>query len=266
MEKRIFTLLFIAVLATTIGLSIIEPLMAIYAESLGASGLFIGLIFACFTIARGLATPLVGKMSDHHGRRNFIVAGLFAYTITSLLYLYAHDIESLIVVRLLQGMTSAFVAPIAMAYIGDITPKGQEGKYLGTFTMSMFLGLGIGPIIGGVMSHFHGMNLAFMTMSAFGLVSFVIVAAFLPELGVHRAKTPTEFGKILKDRAMQEILFMRFIGSFGVAGFMVFLPLFASEHGIPLVFPEGWPENEFDPAMFPLASIVVPPPKITSPV
>src|SRR3989338_4925950 len=104
MEKRIFTLLFIAVLATTIGLSIIEPLMAIYATSLGATGIYIGLIFAAFTIARGFATPIVGKLSDHHGRKAFIVAGLFAYTNSSFLFLYAKDVEMLGKGRAVRGM------------------------------------------------------------------------------------------------------------------------------------------------------------------
>lgn len=232
MEKKVFTLLFIAVLATTIGVSIIEPLMAIYATSLGATGLYIGFIFAAFTIARGIATPIVGKLSDHHGRKNFIIAGLLAYTISSFLYIYAKDIELLIAVRMLQGMASAFVAPIAMAYIGDISPKGQEGKYLGTFTMSMFLGLGIGPVIGGTLSHFYSMNAAFMAMSLLGFLSLLLVAAMLPELGMHRNTRPTGFVKLLKDKAMQEILLIRFVGSFGVAAFIVFLPLFATTLGL----------------------------------
>ncbi len=232
MERRIFVLLFIAVFATTIGLSIIEPFMALYAESLGASGLYIGLIFASFTIARGLATPFIGKLSDHHGRKNFIIAGLLAYTISSFLYLYADNLELLIIVRLLQGMSSAFVAPIAMAYIGDITPKGKEGTYMGTFTMSMFLGLGLGPIIGGGVNHEFGMRAAFLSMTILGLISLLVVSALLPELGKHRSKKPTEFLQIIKDRGMQEILLVRFITSFGVAGYIVFLPLFAAEHGM----------------------------------
>ncbi|MBI4452727.1 MFS transporter, partial [Candidatus Woesearchaeota archaeon] len=49
MEKRIFAVLFIATFATMLGVGIIEPFMGIYAESLGANGFYIGLIFGAFT-------------------------------------------------------------------------------------------------------------------------------------------------------------------------------------------------------------------------
>ena len=73
MEKRIFTVLFIAVFATMLGVGIIEPFMAIYAESLGANGLFIGLIFGSFTLSRALFTPLIGRLSDLRGRKNLLL-------------------------------------------------------------------------------------------------------------------------------------------------------------------------------------------------
>jgi len=232
MKNRVFAVLFIAVLATTIGISIIEPLMAIYSESLGASGLYIGLIFAAFTISRGLFTPIAGKLSDHHGRRNFIIGGLIVYSVASFLYLFANDINTLIMVRFLQGLSTAFVAPLAMAYIGDIAPKGQEGKYLGTFIMSLFLGFGIGPLIGGTLNHLININAAFIVMGLLGVVSLALVFFMLPELGIHKAKKPTAFLTIVKEKAMQEILIIRFVTSVGIGGFMVFLPLHAVNLGL----------------------------------
>ncbi|MBS3132966.1 MFS transporter [Candidatus Woesearchaeota archaeon] len=232
MQRRVFAVLFVAILATTMGISIIEPLMAIYSESLGASGLYIGLIFAAFTISRGLFTPIAGKLSDHHGRKRFIVAGLAAYSIASFLYIMAADVHLLILVRLLQGLSTAFVAPLAMAYIGDISPKNQEGRYLGTFVMSMFLGMGLGPVVGGTLNHFFHMNAAFIAMGALGIASLALVTLMLPELGMHKEKKPTAFLQIIRDKAIQEILLIRFATSFGVAGFMVFLPLYATSIGL----------------------------------
>src|SRR3989344_7195107 len=103
MERKIFWILFAAVFSTTMGFSIIEPLMAIYAESLGASGLYIGLIFAAFTLGKGLFTPIAGKLSDHHGRKKFIIAGLLIYTLTSFAYILAHNTHGLVAVRFIQG-------------------------------------------------------------------------------------------------------------------------------------------------------------------
>ena len=232
MKKRIFTLLFIAVFASTVGLGIIEPLMAIYAESLGATGLLIGLIFSSFTIARAISTPIVGKLSDHNGRKRFIIGGLVMYTLSSFLYLWADSVQSLIIVRLLQGSTSAFVVPIAFAYIGDLAPKGREGEYLGTFTMSMFFGLAIGPVIGGVLNHLYSIDIAFIAMGLLGLFSLLLVGPLLPELKLHKKTKPARLREIIKDKKMQLILLMRFATSFGVAGFLVFIPLYATNLGL----------------------------------
>src|SRR3989338_5966477 len=127
MEKRIFTVLFIAVFATMLGVGIIEPFMGIYAESLSANGFLIGLIFGSFTLSRAIFTPLIGRLSDFKGRKNLLIIGLVGYTILSFSYVAATTIASLVIVRFLNGLASAMVLPIAMAYIGDIAPKGNEG-------------------------------------------------------------------------------------------------------------------------------------------
>ncbi len=232
MKRKVFAVLFIAVFATMMGINIIEPLMAIYSESLGASGFFIGLIFAAATIGRGIATPIIGRISDYHGRRKFIIAGLFAYTVISFLYIIATRLDTLIAVRFLQGIAAAFVAPIAMAYIGEIAPKGQEGKYMGTFSMSMFLGLAAGPVVGGTLNHYLHMNAAFIAMGLLGLASLAIVVVMLPELGLHRKRKLSSIRAVLTHRTVQALLAMRFFTSFGLSAFIVFLPLYAEKLGI----------------------------------
>src|SRR3989338_8924037 len=164
MEKRIFTVLFIAVFATMLGAGIIEPFMGIYAQSLGANGLFIGLIFGSFTLSRAIFTPFIGRLSDYKGRKNLLLIGLVGYTVLSFFYAAANTILSLTIVRFLHGLASAMVLPISMAYIGDIAPKNQEGKYLGTFTIAFFMGLAFGPIIGGALHDVWHMNAAFYAM------------------------------------------------------------------------------------------------------
>src|SRR3990167_11389296 len=98
MEKRIFTVLFIAVFATMLGVGIIEQFMGIYAESLGANGFFIGLIFGAFTLSRAIFTPLIGRWSDLRGRKNIMLVGLAGYTLISFFYPAANTVASLTVI------------------------------------------------------------------------------------------------------------------------------------------------------------------------
>src|SRR3989344_8844455 len=175
MKKRIFTVLFIAVFATMLGIGIIEPFMGIYAESLGANGFMIGLIFGSFTLSRALFTPFIGKFSDLKGRKNVLVAGVAGYTILSFFYAAASTTSSLVIIRFFHGLASAMVLPVAMAYIGDIAPKNQEGKYLGTFTIAFFMGMAFGPVIGGKLHDLWHMNAAFYAMGGISFFSLILL-------------------------------------------------------------------------------------------
>ncbi|MBI2650624.1 MFS transporter [Candidatus Woesearchaeota archaeon] len=234
MEKRIFTVLFIAVFATMLGAGIIEPFMAIYAESLGANGLMIGLIFGSFTLSRALFTPLIGRISDFKGRKNLLLIGLTGYTVLSFFYAAAHTTTSLTIIRFLHGLASAMVLPISMAYIGDIAPKNQEGKYLGTFTIAFFMGLAFGPIIGGTLHDIWHMNAAFYTMGAISFFSLLMLIFMLPEINAHKKNVPSSFKVILRDKTMQAMLIFRTLNAYGVAALMGFLPLLAEKINVTI--------------------------------
>src|SRR3989338_4331552 len=227
MEKRIFTVLFIAVFATMLGTSIIEPFMGIYAESLGANGFLIGLIFGSFTLSRALFTPFIGRWSDKKGRKVLLVIGLAGYTILSFFYAHASTATSLITIRFFHGLASAMVLPIAMAYIGDIAPKNQEGKYLGIFTIAFFMGMAFGPIIGGSVNDFWSMNSAFYTMGAISFFSLLLLIFMLPEINAHTKVIPYSMKSIMKDKTMQAMIIFRLLNAYGIAALMGFLPLLA---------------------------------------
>lgn len=147
--KRIYNVLFISVFATMLGLGIVSPLLPIYAENLGATGIWLGIIFSAFALSRSVFMPVIGRISDRQGRKWIILIGMFAYAVTSLTYLIADSVYSLTVVRLIHGIASAMVVPIAMAYIADLSEKGKEGSRMGNFSISMFLGMGWGRCLEG---------------------------------------------------------------------------------------------------------------------
>ncbi|MBS3114193.1 MFS transporter [Candidatus Woesearchaeota archaeon] len=234
MEKRIFTILFIAVFATMLGTGIIEPFMAIYAKDLGANGLMIGLIFGSFTLSRAILTPLIGRISDFKGRKNLLLVGLAGYTILSFFYAVATSTTSLVIVRILHGLASAMVLPISMAYIGDIAPKNQEGKYLGTFTIAFFMGLAFGPIIGGALHDIWHMDAAFYAMGAISFLSLLLLIFMLPEINAHKNIKPSSFKTILKNKTMQAMLIFRVMNAYGIATLMGFLPLIAERINVTI--------------------------------
>jgi len=96
-NKRIFTILLLASFAATLGIGFIVPILPVYAETLGASGVWIGLIFSGFSISRFFVMPIVGSLSDVRGRKKFIAIGLFLYALVSLGFILDESPEILIV-------------------------------------------------------------------------------------------------------------------------------------------------------------------------
>lgn len=112
MEKfptKIFTILFLSIFTAVTGVGIVVPLLPVYARDLGASGFSIGLIFGGFSLSRSFFLPWFGRLSDAHGRKPFLVMGLFFYFIISICFIFANNVFTLVVVRLIQGVASAMI-------------------------------------------------------------------------------------------------------------------------------------------------------------
>jgi MFS family permease len=229
----ILFLLSISVGVAMVGLGIIWPIIPVYAVELGAGGFLVGLIIAAFNISRTLFNPLAGRLSDKLGRKNFIVTGLLLYALISLFYVLPNRAEALILVRFFHGMTSVLVVPIAMALAADIAPKQKLGRYMGTLNMSVMLGLGIGPALGGIIQEHLGMNAAFYSMGGLALLTGVLVVIFIPPEKKHPLSPKTirniSFKKMLAHRTVLGIFLMRFFTASGQGAVYTFLPILALE-------------------------------------
>ena len=213
-----------------LGIGIIVPLLPIYAESLGASALWIGIIFSGFSISRSLFMPIVGRLSDRRGRKVFIAIGLFIYAIISLGYILSDSVADLVMVRFIQGFSAAMIIPIAFAYIGEISPHGREGGYMGIFSVSLFAGFGLGPMLGGVLKDRLGLNADFYTMGGLCLLAFFLVLVCLPELHLHREVKPSpSYSEIMQSPVTKGLVIFRFSNALARATVIAFVPLFA--HG-----------------------------------
>ena len=201
MEKRILITLLLALFIAFLGIGIIAPIIPIYAVDLGATGVTLGLMIAAFSVSQGALQPVVGNLSDRKGRKRFLVTGLSIYAVVGLAYTLATSVEQLILIRLLNGVGSAMIAPIVMAYIGDLAPEGEEGKYMGMLNVALFAGIGAGPILGGVFRDVLGINATFYAMSALTTASLGLILAFLPRQRSDR-KTPVTAGLLTKLRQM----------------------------------------------------------------
>jgi multidrug resistance protein len=198
---------------------------------MGASGLYIGLIFGSFALSRTFFLPYFGRLSDKKGRKPFIVIGLFTYALISLAFILSRSVESLIVLRFIQGITSALILPVTQAYVGDITPKGREGFTMGVFNMSIFLGLSIGPLIGGWVHDRFNLQATFVCMAFLALIGFLFSLLLLPptrsEQSLSRKNGLISWAQLLQDKELIGLFLFRFTYLACIGIILGFLPVYA---------------------------------------
>lgn len=234
MIKKVFPVLAICVFSSTLGIGIVAPLLPLYIKDLGASGVWLGIIVAAYFFSNSIAVPIVGRMSDRKGRKPFLTIGLFAYSIISLGYLWADTVTLLALVRFVHGIAGAVTIPVAVAYIGDLSPEGEEGKWMGYANAAFFSGFGFGPLLGGVLTDYLGMNAAFLTMSGLNMIAFVIAFFFLAEVKNRRVGEEFHFSfkEMAESRLIRGLFSFRLSESLGRGGVATFLPIFAAGFGL----------------------------------
>lgn len=213
-----------------LGMGIVVPILPFYAETLGASGIWIGLIFSGFSISRFIFMPIVGSLSDKVGRKIFIATGLFMNVLTALGFVVAETPETLTLFRFGQGFAAAMIVPIAQAYVGDMSPAGREGKYMGLFSVALFSGFSVGPLMAGIIQDNYGIEATFYALSALMFLAFLLVCFFLPELQLYQKKTQLlskGYLSILRDKIVRALLTFRFTTSMCRGAIIAFVPIFA---------------------------------------
>lgn len=230
-DKKIFAVLFFSIFVSVTGVGIVVPLLPVYAYELGASGLYIGLVFGAFSLSRTFFLPYFGRLSDKKGRKPLIVAGLLAYALISIGFILSKNVETLIIIRFIQGISSAMLIPVIQAYVGDITPEGSEGMSMGMFNMSMFFGLSVGPLAGGMINERFSLNTSFLCMGILAFLGFSLCLFLLPptksERAVSRKKEVVSWKKLLRDKDLAGLFFFRFAYAACVGVVWGFLPVLA---------------------------------------
>jgi predicted MFS family arabinose efflux permease len=172
-------ILFVVVFVDLLGFGMVIPVMPLYAERLGASELWTGLLSTGYSAMQFVFAPIWGRLSDRIGRRPVLLASIAMTALAFLLYGLAGSFAILLLSRLFAGAATANIA-IARAFVADVTPPEGRAKGMGIIGAAFGLGFVLGPAIGGVLSH---RSLALPGFAAAALAALNGVAAFfvLPE-------------------------------------------------------------------------------------
>ena len=212
------------------GISMVSPLLPVYAEELGATGIWIGLTFASFAVTQTIFGPFAGRWSDRYGRKPFIIAGLLLYFVAALGYLTATSFVQVVLFRMLSGVGTSFIFSVARAYIGDLVPPGHEGRWFGVFATGDIIGFGIGPLVAGLLRKFLGFDAVFISMALLMASSALIVTLLLPRISPEvrlraaaRRESELSFRLAMSDRLVLAITLTMLVTSFSFGSTFSFL-------------------------------------------
>lgn len=231
MSRLVFVVLALTMFLSMTGFGLIVPLLPVYAREFGAGSVEVGFLFSVTSLANLLTLPFIASLSDRYGRVVFLCSGLTLLFIASLGLMMADSVASLIVWRSLQGLAFSMHLPVAQAMLGDMTPEGQEGKWMGYFNSIIYAGLGAGPLVGGLLGDWLGVRNVFACSAVIMLLSLVATFVFLKEPQRHckseQARLPKKH--IFSNRVILAVLTLQV--SFGViTGMsMAFTPVLAAE-------------------------------------
>lgn len=162
-----------------IGFGIVVPILGRYAERFGASGLEVGLLFASFSLAQLVFSPILGRLSDRIGRKPVILVSLLGTAVGSFITGAAGSLWLLFVGRIIDGASGASVA-VAQGAVTDVASPEQRPRLLGLLGAAFGVGFVIGPALGGLAS-LGGVHLPFFVAGTLALINAAVAWFRLPE-------------------------------------------------------------------------------------
>ena len=117
-----------------------------------ADAIVLGWIATSYLLAAGIFSVPFGRIADIRGRKKVFIVGLFIYSLGSLLSAIAPSAEFLIAFRVVQGIGGAMIFATAIAIITSVFPPAERGKAIGINVGAVYVGLSLGPFIGGYLT------------------------------------------------------------------------------------------------------------------
>jgi len=206
--------------------------LALYADAYHTTGVVEGLFGTAFALAQLVIVLPLGRLVDTHNAKRFLLVGLLLNVATFVGFVLVTNAADVIFVRVLQGVAASLLWITGSSVVGEISPDGERGRWLGSYNQVGAFSSFAGDVAGGFLLYAVGTTVTFAVLSLVTLLAFVLVYAFLRDDPGGQASAAESggvetFRRLLARPMVNSLVAFRFAFSVGKMSVIVFLPIYA---------------------------------------
>ena len=211
------------------------PFLPLYINELGVRTwgtieFWSGLVFSAQAMTMMISAPLWGAVADRYGRKLMLIRATLGGAVLIALMGFVHSAEQLTLLRALQGLVTGTI-PAATALVASNAPREFSGESLGLLQTGTWMGVAIGPLIGGLIGDTFGFRECFWITGALlalsGFAIFIWVQEdFKPAVKVKRQSFTESFRGLLSAPRMLSLYSVTFLQTTGLMLIFPIAPLF----------------------------------------
>jgi len=155
----------------SVTMSAVNVAVPAMAQDLGANAILVSWVPTAFLLANAIFLLPAGRMADIHGRKKIFLTGMTIFSVSCVMAYIAPSIELLLLTRVLQGLGGALAFATGLAIMMSIFSAANRGTALGIAAATLYLGLSLGPVIGGWFTEHYGWRSVFLFPVVLGFIS-----------------------------------------------------------------------------------------------
>lgn len=198
------------------------------AGPLRGSNIDVGLVVGAFSVTAVLLRPLAGRMGDRRGRRPLMLLGASAAAASIAGYGLARGLGVLVLLRLVLGAGEALYFTAATTAITDLAPPERRGEAVSFFSVALYAGLAVGPLIGESVLDAAGFTPVWLLAGGLTALAALLVLRVPDTRPAGVAGAPA---RLVHPRGVIPGIVMA-SSAWGFAGFTAFVPLYALQLGM----------------------------------
>jgi MFS transporter, DHA2 family, multidrug resistance protein len=138
-------------------------------------------VVTSYLVSNAIILPMSGWLANYFGRKRLLLTCVAGFTVMSLFCGTATSLDSLIVFRVLQGLTGGGLQPLAQAILLETFPEKKHGQAMAAFGVGVLLAPILGPTVGGWITDNYTWRWIFYLNLPIGIISLIMMGRFVSD-------------------------------------------------------------------------------------